>query len=140
MIAIYLLVTVFIQLSPYNLVASIGTAPEQVVVQLSEVHDLKVGSPVVLDGKLVGSIERIAPKVAEPNYEVLLEINAISHAQLREGTVAIVTALVGQLQSATILELIVPDDSGHRPLQPGTRLIGYPSFSDLWQADGGVVS
>lgn len=129
-------------------------SPEQtIVISFDEVSGLIPGSPVVVNGQIAGKIERIAPladasseeiktvcskngncvQKAEPNYTVGIKLSGGHAADLRSGTIGIITSPSGRDELSAV-ELLVPENSA--PINFEAPIAGFSSFEKFWNSDG----
>ena len=158
MIGIYVLVAIFYQFSPPSILpdflpgllpnfsfvspqssnSAVGSEIELVVDKLNGV---RIGTPVVMDGAVVGSVASIQsegrhPKKAPPKFfNIKLNLENVAEGDLRSGAIGIVTSPISRLMNTprTVVELINPKDGDSRPsLQSDEKLRGFGSLSDFW--------
>ena len=147
MIGIYLLVTIFSQLCPITQFASssiwsvptlLTSTPEEsleIQVAFDELNGLRIGSPVLVDGKRVGTVASIS-QPEEGAYEISLTITQGAAFTLGTESDALQTSpmSVSRLRPETVVELLsLPGDKGI-DLNGGERLAGFSSLEKFWSA------
>ena len=144
MLGIYLLVTLVTQLAPYNLYASLGSAePAAVSIDFVKLNGLRVGSPVLVEGRPAGSVSRIdvhacANGSADTScYRVEAKIVPREQHSLLKGTVALITSPLTpeHPRFETVVELLVPKRQVFAKIEKSECLVGYSSFAEFWASD-----
>ena len=150
MLGIYLLVTLFCQLSSESLFLAFESGPGQVAVDFQQLNGITVGTPVIADGQLIGSVARIVSPddkgkdaaakqdaASVSAYTVQLKIAPTHRGLLRRGTVGLITAPVSTFKTSpeTVVELILPSKAASPLLKEGDKITGYSSFTDFWRGN-----
>ncbi len=149
MIGIYLLVTIFSQLttlspvagtSIWNLPSLLTPADQSLEVQVAfdELNGLHVGSPVIVDGKRVGVVANILQSEEGDNtpYQVSLTIAQSAAFSLGSESIALQASpmSVSRLKPETVVELVsLPGEKGI-DLKGGEHLSGFSSLEEFWSA------
>ena len=148
MIGIYLLVTIFTQLSPNDLIFASLNGPAQVSVKFERIPGIKVGSPVLNEGQLIGTVmsinraatnrkENAAAKAGQKEQPCSLkvQIEPRHRSLLRKGTIALIASPLSnaRVQTAPVVELLVPVINAPA-LQEGEVIRGYASYEEFWSA------
>ncbi|GEM_PF-4884058 len=158
MIGIYILATIFSQFSPPALFPSaypfapfvfedvfeegISGQTSEVELVVDQLNGVRVGTPVALDGEIIGSVKQIqgekskrAVKTTPRSFNLKLAFEVSGGLDLRSGAIGIITSPISRLTSApqTVVELINPKEEEARPaLKSGEKLRGFGSLSDFW--------
>lgn len=146
MIGIYLLVTIFSQFAPVSQfvnnwawdAASKPTAGETLSLHITfdRLNDLKIGSPVIVDGRQVGEVSEItAPEdTAAGHFSVSLNVTGPNTSLLGTESIALQAAPMSasRTKAETVVELVsLPGQKG-RQLQGGEELSGFSSIEKFW--------
>ena len=166
MIEVYLLISLFSQFSPLAPVpTAVGyeaalmevsapaktavevTAPFQIIVDFPEINGLRPGSPVLVEGNLVGRVKQISSKPpqrsrrqAGRSFEVALDLDSSFSARLALGTCALQALPMtdAKRHRLPVVELFVPapelNSSKLALLRPGDRIQGFASYEEFWRA------
>lgn len=187
MIGFLLFVSIFAQLSPYGVVghhqptkphqkphssetapgssntaahpqvASANKASSQLLVDFPQINGLKPGSPVLVEGNIVGRVKKISSKQPQKNqprsrrsFEVALDLDSAIFEKLALGTCALQSLPMTDSKDSRkpVVELFVPRDTVAAPkasgsattptklsqLQPGDRIPGFASFEEFWRS------
>ncbi|MCB0322801.1 MAG: hypothetical protein KDD69_04475 [Bdellovibrionales bacterium] len=153
MIGIYLLVTLFTQFSPQHLWV-VESGPTEVSVEFEQLNGIKIGSPVLAEGQLIGNVSRISPipfgrrgsatvtgiTLKGPKDEafvVSVKIAPHHRGLLRKGTVALIKSPLSTSRVApeAVVELLLPVGHSEPVLKDGASIVGYSSFEEFWSAD-----
>ena len=173
MIGFYLLVSIFTQLSPYGVVGTSELATQQakahhgvnahqnaaasnqipssqLIVDFPQINGLKPGSPVLVEGNLVGRVKRISSKQGARNqaksprsFEVALDLDSAVFQKLSLGTCALQAMPMTDAKETRkpVVELFVPKEIGKPSansklsmLRPGDRIPGYASYEEFWRS------
>jgi len=146
MIGIYLLVTIFSQFAPVSQFvnnwawdAAMRPAPvESLALQVNfdRINDLKIGSPVLVDGRQVGQVSEI--KIPEDStageYSVSLSVSVPQGSGVGSDSIALQAAPMSasRTRAETVVELVsLPGEKG-RDLKGGERLAGFSSIERFW--------
>jgi hypothetical protein len=156
MLGIYLLVTIFAQFSPTIFSPDIFwstpmlTQPLEVTVNFDELNDIRVGTPVLSDGHIVGSVSKISypdtsysdrtySNRATPdndNFQVGVTITPPTGLPFHQGIVALQTSLMSVTKSSpeTVVELLFLPGADSHTLQGGSSISGFSSMEKFWTA------
>jgi hypothetical protein len=142
MLGICLLVTMFSQLSAQNLLFT-PAKPVQLNVSFPELNGVKIGSPVVLEGKTIGSVSRILDRharVRPARFNVEVRIDSLHSVSIRKGTIALIASHLtsGKGSKAPVVELIAPAGNIERGvsslLSDGAAILGFSSYEEFWKS------
>lgn len=155
MIGIYLLVTIFTQLSPQDFWLAPNNGPTELSVKFEKIPGIKVGTPVLAEGQLVGSVVKIssANSSADDNkevkvtqvadnsvkssqaYRLQVKIAPRHRALLRKGTIALIASPLStaRVQPESVVELLIPINSAP-VLKEGEAIKGFSSYEEFWSA------
>lgn len=143
MIGVYLLVTIFAQLSPFTAWIDTASGPTQIEVSFDRLNGIKLGAPVLADGQLVGKVTKIVAEGEEEEaaqtkdhktFSVEVTLAARHRSALKDGTVALIAApiSVARNKPEAVLELFRPLNDTTTPLKVGTKIPGFASFEEFW--------
>ncbi|MFN8390516.1 MAG: MlaD family protein [Bdellovibrionota bacterium] len=141
MLGIYLLVTIFAQFSPnFFWAAPTASEPIEVNVSFDELNGVRVGTTVVADGHVVGTVSKIDFK-GEGNakvkpYDVAVKITPQFGLGFHQGTVALQASLmsVSRVHPEPVVELLYPPGESSALLASGGRIKGYSSLEQFWSS------
>jgi len=114
----------------------------EISVPLSSIGSITHGSPVLLDGSVVGEVvdidygTAVIPQEREHKYSITLRVSGEEGASLKQGTVALIETPQTKrgLEQSSVVELLTPDRNS-ATLDPENRLLpGYASFQEFWAA------
>ena len=138
MLGIYILITIFSQLSAGNLWLD-AQPPTKIMASVEKLNGLTEGAEVISEGKVVGKVTAITGEDSGRQFEVDLEISSKYSRFLKDGTVALILPkLTSQKElSTSVVKLLVPptSDLTADTLKDGQSIIGYSSFVEFWSAD-----
>lgn len=145
MIGIYLLVSIFTQLCPTLQFAGsslwatpFSLAPAstlQVEVNFGELNGLKIGSPVLVDGRRAGKVASISQEnEGEGDYHVSLVISSGATDTIGSQSVALQAApmSISRTKPETVVELVSLPGSKGDDLKGGEHLSGFSSLEEFW--------
>jgi len=158
MIAIYVLISLISQFAPTGVaLTALDMTPDVLCVHFDELNGIRVGSFVVVDGRVVGSVAHIlqAKKQGERQclqamdsdqavrksqvtskdvFQVILELPRYSRAHLQQGTVALITSPLSMYHANpdTLVELLSPIKSEKPALRNQATIAGYSSYLRFW--------
>ncbi len=125
-------------------------------IKTGDIKTIKIGSPVIAEGELIGNVSAIAPIATDTlpstgttsgatsglneklgGYAVQLKIAPRHRVLLRKGTIALIKTPFSTTRRSpeTVLELFIPHDMNSPALSEGATLVGYSSFEEFWSAD-----
>ena len=150
MTIIYLLITLC-QFSPSNFGFLAVAGPQEVIVRFDKLNGIKPGAPVLAEGQLIGTVDRIraeseekeqveaktqADRLSQP-FEVVVKIAPRHRGLLRHGTVALISSpmTASRVKPETVIELLIPQDKSQPVLENEAGITGYSSYDSFWSAD-----
>jgi hypothetical protein len=160
MIGIYLLITIFGQISSQNPLLAPDLGPAEVTVAFQKLSGISVGTPVVAEGELIGTVSSVSstnkraeaagsaasekntvsdasnPGNSSPPYEVHVKIAPRHRNLIRHGTVALIASPLSttRVQLETVVELLIPTSADSPLHQDGDLIRGYSSYEEFWSA------
>ncbi len=110
--------------------------PKAVVsVSFDEINSLKIGSPVIVNGKVVGEVSKITKKTESTNKEAVnVELNI--SASVSSSTIALQSTptLANKNKPEAIVELLSLPISSITNQKTAEHLKGFSSFEKFWSA------
>ena len=150
MIGIYLLVSIFVQLSPISNGIStaqfasffsndVTTDPVEFALAFDELNGLRVGTPVLLDGRQVGRVTAIKGEEKEDaaaTFHVSVQVESRFGSSVRRGTIGLQAAPMSasRLKPETVVELLAMPGANGAMLSGGETLTGFSSLEKFWSA------
>lgn len=146
MIGIYLLVSIFVQLSPLTTQMTTQIAngfgwnnpvePVELAIAFDELNGVRIGTPVVLDGRQVGRVTSIQlPDEANPGYQVSVEVSSQLGGTLNSNTIGLqaLPMSASRAKPEMVVELLsMPGTSGAK-VAGGEVLTGFSSLEKFWR-------
>ena len=138
MSGIYLIVALISQFSSENIFAKLASAPVQVYIAFDHPTDLGIGSRVVIEGEVVGSVTNVAESENSKQFQVQISLDPDTRDSLKLGTVALTFAPTTSEKSkqASVVELFVPKSNEKSLLKDGDEIRGFSSYEQFWSAGG----
>lgn len=126
--------------SPQVLAAPIQMGPAYLAVQFQQLNGVTVGSPVLVEGQLVGSVSQIVEveeKAKSAAFTVQVNINPSHRSLMREGTVGLITSPLAGVRSKpeTVIEFLVPSSHSGKLLKEGSAVLGFSSLVEFWSSN-----
>ena len=147
MIGIYLLVSIFAQFSPtagwFTPTTAVPTvsAAISVTVSFDQLNGVKLGTPVLSDGRRIGAVTKIKGPIdsgsrAAARYQVEVSVTQSFGLSLHRGTVALQTApmSVSRMKPVTVVELMFLPGENPAELARGEPIAGFSSLEKFWSA------
>lgn len=139
MFSFYILVSSLLaDISPKSLFALEALAPQPktvISVSFDEVASLKIGSPVIANGFVVGEVSKITKEAESKNKNsVNVELNV--NAKVTSSTVALQSTptLASKSKPEAIVELLSLPISGISTKKASAHIKGFSSFEKFWSA------
>lgn len=144
MTALLLLVSLFTQLTPSNLLA-ISSAPEwqttEYAIHFRSIEGLREGTPVLNNGVTVGyvhSIELASADESALRTRVNISVFSSHATSVSKKSVALSSTPVSSKNSSapvTIVELLTPQEHEPQRLLAGATIPGFSTFEEFWASD-----
>lgn len=137
MFSLYILVSSFFaDIAPANLMAleSLVKQPQTTIsVSFDEVNSLKIGSPVISNGIIVGEVSKISND-SKTNAPVTVEMNV--RGNIANNTVALESkpTLASKSKPEAIVELLSLPISSVSNKKQSQQIKGFSSFEKFWSA------
>ena len=131
----------FPTISSPALATAVNKYEADVVVEISELNGLEIGSKVLNKGIIVGKVNFVR-KLEKNSAHVGVDLNHKILKSLPSGTIGLVKSpmTVDPANRQTLLEFFNPLDTSSTKIKRGSTIKGFSSFEEFWKADLGKAS